>query len=360
VPALILATQSASIYRLDANLDGRLDATDLPLQQAFVEAAVDPLFGTLNPRIEDVRRQLDRRQDASETTVRDVLSDLGILSGDQPENPWGFLRLREDSNIDLDAIGSLHKAKPATISFTHNYRDNGRQVTNIKAALLAPIPMKHLRVRTDAITRTSVYYLPAIAWEKINGTARDDVDLISGSFGVGASWRRDRPAPLVQQLVGALSYYHDRERSSQLVRGDLIYTPVYSQWAIGGFKPMPGALPLDVRADLRLGSSTIQVIDAGTNPRLNDQDDGWRVGSTVGLTLRPQGEHWNRLSLLASFAYDTALVGSPQKTALLELGLKTQLDDVGRYSAEINFQDGEITVIKVPTRRLLLKLGVKY
>ncbi len=356
VGAFMMAMQSVKVYQFDANLDGKFDASDLPLQQRYADRQIG---GSLADWTQSFEKLLADQPDRKIESVKTALVALEKLQSDPTPSPLGIVRIRADTDVTLTDLANMEKAKPATVSFTHDYKDKGREVTNIQFALIAPIKANDIPVRTLSTQTPQIYYLPSVAWQKINGTDKGDVDLITTSFGLGISWRGQKPFPSTHQIAFGASYVTDREKKSELWKADLSYTPVYSHWAIGAFKPV-GTLPLDGMLELKLRTTTIEVRDAGLDTKLNSRDDTLRFGGKVSFTLRPQGKHWNRISLLAGFTYDSAISGSPQKADLLDLGIKYQLDAADHFSTELNYQDGETNVVGTPTRQLMLKFGVKY
>lgn len=347
---LLLATQGSAPK--DANLDTHFDAADVPLQQTLTKKET----AKLEPKLSDLKEFLG--DDYSEENVLAGLESLGGGGAKKGAALFGWLRLRESAEIDLDDLNDLKKAKPATLNFTHDYKDQGRETTDLKLALIAPFTADGRPARASNLG-LSAYYLPAVAWEKVNGTADKDVDLTTVSLGAGWVWK-DRHALIhVQETVLTASYLHDREKSSSLFKAELAYKPVSHNLGLGSYFLL-GGLPVQARLDLALRASTIQVMDAGTDPDLGARDDTVRLGGSLGLTLRPANEAWQRLTFATTYTYDSALSGSPQKADLLDVSLQLQLDETGHYSVELNYQNGEVTLLEVPTDKLVLQLGVKY
>lgn len=358
---LLLAREKVTVYQLDYNLDGRLEDTDLPLQNEFIESRLKlrkerqnaPLQGKITSF-----KEIIEKSPWDEKNVKLVLEKMDILERDTPPNPLGQFRLREDANVNLDEIDSLEKAKPATLSFTHDYKDKGRESTDIKMAIIRPFPEQGLELGTAGTKRPKAYLIPSLSWQKINGTAEDDVDVRTLSIGGGITWSGGER--LKNQVVLTGNHVDNAENSSRLVNAEITYTPYYNPSALGSFKQLIKALPFEQKLDLTLKASMSDVLDAGADENLTDRDDTLRVGGTVALTVRPQGAYWDRLNFTASFSYESALSGSPQKADLLDLGIKWFVDESRRFSTELNYQDGEVMIVETPIRRLVFKLGVTF
>jgi hypothetical protein len=208
-------------------------------------------------------------------------------------------------------------------------------------------------------TLTDFGFIPGVSFDRVTGAAGKSAHVLglhAGTLTAFQGGSLDR-----QEVRFNASYALDRRRSSEVAEAEAQWRPIKLRYGFEVYRSIVLDSPLQYRLTGYARVRTGQVIDSGTNPKLNDRSDYLRVGGKGKIEFRlAEPATLKNLSISGSYDYDGGISGSPQKSDAVEVAFKAELDRTGHLSAEVVYERGEVTIVKEATETLRMGIGLKF
>lgn len=368
---------ASSIYRkYDKNMNGKLDTDELRQWQEDVkdDAATNSeelLQGGKGMSVADASKVF-----------------LGQEKKVMPPSTGGYFVLRKkvDDFSMGDALNLKNKkiyqesfkgADGAKISFKHNAKKNS-DTWNFDASLLYIFPDMHEKNSDGKKPYFSSWYdALALTLNREDTNSGDTTDsMIFRGFREGYldNWNF---LGFDQHLLRAsLVYATDTHFRASIPAIELDWSPLKSSNGnYGGFGFNEGRhIPRTNNSimwawDFTLHAETGYIIDEGRT-NLNDDEFFARIGPRIGLSLWFDEEyiaklnrHWsflNRLTWKTEWGYLYGLAGEPNNSELLDSTLSITLDELKRYSLEVQYKKGDTPLLDEDVESWNVGFGIKF
>jgi hypothetical protein len=277
--------------------------------------------------------------------------------------------------------GVSGKTQPAYLSWIKNDRNGSNQLL-VQGILAADFGMQSDSLEDPVnIGNFGLFQydlLPSISFDKATDQtdAATDVDSLVFRAGASSQWglnpKDGKPAPEIGATVsGDVAYATDFEFREEIPTVEFDVLPIYNEMSFGKLQDVPYApFPLQVQTLLDLHIEGGDVVDRGSNTKLQDNTGYLRGGPKLGLTFVPKGDEVSHLGPLSfkpddlsfnvSYLYYARALGIEGNAHLLQASGTWAIGGSPNTSLVITYQNG-ITALQLQSAHYLsVGLGLKF
>ncbi len=292
--------------------------------------------------------------------VRKALLDAELIEGSpfqakaEPD-----VVLRKSAELDLQAwlSGDAYDDDLAEFGYTRDYDAKDGAQAGVQAALLFPRVLS--RAPNAWLLDPSVLVGVGGMEMKMAGSGSTRTHLTTAVLGVSGFWEQrvsDAEFSGGSQAAAWVGVTHDAEKRSELLTFNGSWRPVIPQSVFGSYQSL-GNSGIDLRIDLSLRAQWRDVWEAGSNEELATFGDALRLGHTIDVRLRPNGEQWKAFVLKLQYTYFAAISGDGDETEHLSAALEFK---TGKWhSVILGYEEGAEALTDSEVHQLQLSVGLK-
>lgn len=366
ISSFSLPISAQNIKDFDKNNDGKLDKSEL---KTFLLHKISPGFKTLDKDKNGIISQSET-EDYIVYNVMDIIEKYGdkeyytfdeIMDFYPQKSSFNFfgMKLRDsyqEVTFDTEERGFTN-SKPATASFSRNILSN-QNLWQLKGSLMRPI---RLSASANASNKTSfnlstIGIIPSITFNRVvSPNPKQEVNSLQSRLGLNLEFTGGFFQ--LQSIKLFATYATDFSLRSKVMATEFEWEPTPTNIAIGVYKPI---LPniLSFRWKFISHFEYGYVINAGDKTNIKTGDSFLRLGPNVEINLIP--DSLNRFELTVKWNYLYGAVGTPQNCRLWNVTATYQIDEVGHYSVQVDYSNGQIPLTVEYVENVMVGIGIKF